>query len=177
MNISKSTQVVNITVGKSAVSYQMLGSPTQKQVCTGLKNLQYPQFAAEFAADHVIKEIGALENNTKLVKVDNSHWKLLINTGDSKSAFDGNLFANFKIFESMCYDFYRFSSLVKDMLIHPQKISIPYDIEMKIVYESYMRVPELGENETPYDQHVAHIENDQLLNEQLIRSNENKKLN
>ncbi len=83
----------------------------------------------------------------------------------------------FKKFESKYYDFYRFSSLVKDILIVPNNISIPYDIEMKIIYKSYKLFdysPLFSDhNLNPYDLQVKHIESDMVLLETLIKSNEN----
>ena len=84
---------------------------------------------------------------------------------------------NFKEFESKYYDFYRFSSLVRDLLIIPNNYRIPYDIEMKIIYTSYITIDwellELNSNLTPYDLQERHIKNDANLFNALFACNEN----
>lgn len=82
---------------------------------------------------------------------------------------------HFKKFESKYYDFYRFSSLVKDLISNPRNISIPYDLEMQIIYKSYKRYNALKLNSilTPYDLHVEYIESDKKLLKDLIKYNEN----
>lgn len=81
----------------------------------------------------------------------------------------------FKKFESKYYDFYRFSSLVKDLLIVPNNLSIPYDIEMEIIFKSYKTVnwKLLEKDLNPYDMQVDHINSDTTLHLNLIQFNEN----
>lgn len=90
----------------------------------------------------------------------------------------------FKKFEAKYYDFYRFNALVIDLLVHPQNISIPYDMLMQIVFNAYKRhnkaynmlkdtalnAPDFN----PYDFQVQCIENDAELMAELKRCNENK---
>ena len=83
----------------------------------------------------------------------------------------------FKKFESKYYDFYRFSSLVKDILIVPNNISIPYDVEMKLIFKSYKSVDwnllSTNKDLNPYDMQVDHINSDTTLHLNLIQFNEN----
>ena len=83
----------------------------------------------------------------------------------------------FKKFESKYYDFYRFSSLVKDILIVPNNISIPYDVEMKLIFKSYKSVDwnllSTNKELTPYDLQVLHINADIDLKFNLKKYNEN----
>ena len=85
---------------------------------------------------------------------------------------------NFRNFESKYYDFYRFSSLVKDLIINFYDLSIPYDIEMKIIYDSYLTVDESllekDSNLDPYYLHVNHIKKDITLLKNLLKANENE---
>lgn len=76
---------------------------------------------------------------------------------------------DFKSFETKYYDFYRFSSLVKDLIIIPKKISIPYDIEMKIIFNSYSRSL-LKINS--YELQVNYINKDTELLKELEKYNE-----
>ena len=83
----------------------------------------------------------------------------------------------FKKFESKYYDFYRFSSLVKDILIVPNNISIPYDVEMLLIFKSYKSVDwnllSTNKDLNPYDMQVDHINSDTTLHLNLIQFNEN----
>lgn len=83
----------------------------------------------------------------------------------------------FKKFESKYYDFYRFSSLVKDILIVPNNIFIPYDVEMLLIFKSYKSVDwnllSTNKDLNPYDMQVDHINSDTTLHLNLIQFNEN----
>lgn len=75
------------------------------------------------------------------------------------------------------YDFYRFASLVKDLIIHKNNMSIPYDIEHEIVSAAYARFQyqdiHQDINTTPYDEQVNFIQSDSGLMLALINANEN----
>lgn len=177
MNTLQASNIIEITIQKSLVSYKMKDDSLETSINTGLKNLVYPQFAAELAAENVLAKIGVLEKNAKLLKIDNSHWKLILSESDfvKESNSKINSEKEFTLFESQNYDFYLFSSLVKDVIINPNNIAIPYDMEMKIIYDSYMRLPEFtDEDSNPYDHKVAHIKSDKILEEDLYSTNENK---
>lgn len=81
---------------------------------------------------------------------------------------------NFRHLEQTFYDFYRFASLVKDLVIHPNNLKIPYDTEMEIIHQSYIKVPPLedGSDLTPYNNAVAHIQSDTTLLKNLQDANE-----
>ena len=76
------------------------------------------------------------------------------------------------------YDFYRFVSLVKDLIIHKNNMSIPYDIEHEIISAAYARFQyqdiHQDTNTTPYDEQVKFINSDSGLMLALIFANENK---
>ena len=76
------------------------------------------------------------------------------------------------------YDFYRFTSLVKDLIIHKNNMSIPYDIEHEIISAAYARFQyqdiHQDTNTTPYDEQVKFIESDSGLMLALIFANEHK---
>ena len=75
------------------------------------------------------------------------------------------------------YDFYRFASLVKDLIIHKNNMSIPYDIEHEIISAAYARFQyqdiHQNINTTPYDEQVNFIQSDSGLMLALINANEN----
>ena len=75
------------------------------------------------------------------------------------------------------YDFYRFTSLVKDLIIHKNNMSIPYDIEHEIISAAYARFQyqdiHQNINTTPYDEQVNFIQSDSGLMLALINANEN----
>lgn len=75
------------------------------------------------------------------------------------------------------YDFYRFASLVKDLIIHKNNMSIPYDIEHEIISAAYARFQyqdiHQNINTTPYDEQVKFINSDSGLMLALINANEN----
>ena len=75
------------------------------------------------------------------------------------------------------YDFYRFASLVKDLIIHKNNMSIPYDIEHEIISAAYARFQyqdiHQDTNTTPYDEQVNFIQSDSGLMLALINANEN----
>ena len=75
------------------------------------------------------------------------------------------------------YDFYRFASLVKDLIIHKNNMSIPYDIEHEIISAAYARFQyqdiHQDINTTPYDEQVNFIQSDSGLMLALINANEN----
>lgn len=71
------------------------------------------------------------------------------------------------------YDFYRFASLVKDLIIHKNNMSIPYDIEHEIISAAYARFQYQDIDMTPYDEHVKFIQSDSDLMLALINANEN----
>ena len=72
------------------------------------------------------------------------------------------------------YDFYRFASLVKDLIIHKNNMSIPYDIEHEIISAAYARFQyqdiHQDTNTTPYDEQVKFIESDSGLMLALINA-------
>ena len=74
------------------------------------------------------------------------------------------------------YDFYRFTSLVKDLIIHKNNMSIPYDIEHEIISAAYARFLyqdiHQDTNTTPYDEQVKFIENNANLFNELVAANE-----
>lgn len=72
------------------------------------------------------------------------------------------------------YDFYRFTSLVKDLIIHKNNMSIPYDIEHEIISAAYARFQYQDIDMTPYDEQVKFIQSDSDLMLALINANENK---
>ena len=76
------------------------------------------------------------------------------------------------------YDFYRFTSLVKDLIIHKNNMSIPYDIEPEIISAAYDRFQyqdiHQDTNTNPYDEQVKFINSDSGLMLALIFANENK---
>ena len=71
------------------------------------------------------------------------------------------------------YDFYRFASLVKDLIIHKNNMSIPYDIEHEIISAAYARFQYQDIDMTPYDEQVKFINSDSGLMLALINANEN----
>ena len=71
------------------------------------------------------------------------------------------------------YDFYRFTSLVKDLIIHKNNMSIPYDIEHEIISAAYARFQYQDIDMTPYDEQVNFIQSDSGLMLALINANEN----
>ena len=78
------------------------------------------------------------------------------------------------------YDFYRFVSLVKDLIIHKNNMAIPYDIEHEIISAAYARFQyqdiHQDTNTTPYDEQVKFIENNANLFNELVAANENVNL-
>lgn len=71
------------------------------------------------------------------------------------------------------YDFYRFASLVKDLIIHKNNMAIPYDIEHEIISAAYARFQYQDIDMTPYDEQVKFINSDSGLMLALINANEN----
>lgn len=79
----------------------------------------------------------------------------------------------FSQFESEHYDFYKFTRLVVDILIIPNNFSIPYDIEMELIYKAYVKHEFLDNgNNNPYDEMVAYIDSSKELLLDLQASNE-----
>lgn len=79
----------------------------------------------------------------------------------------------FNQFESKYYDFYKFTRLVVDLLIIPNNFSIPYDIEMELIYKAYVKHEFLDNgNNNPYDEMVAYIDSSKELLLDLQASNE-----
>lgn len=72
------------------------------------------------------------------------------------------------------YDFYRFASLVKDLIIHKNDMSIPYDIEHQIILNAYACFQYQDIDMTSYDEQVNFIQSDSGLMLALINANENK---
>ena len=73
------------------------------------------------------------------------------------------------------YEFYKFSRLVTDVLVNPNQVAIPYDIEFGIVESAYLRyINNYNECEIsdPYEHMVMCIKEDQLLRNDLIQHNE-----
>lgn len=79
---------------------------------------------------------------------------------------------NFVNVESEYYDFYRFSRLVHDVLMQPNGIQIPYDIEMSIIYSAYtgFTFVDNGFN-SPYDAQLEYIQNKPELLKTLLCHN------
>lgn len=71
------------------------------------------------------------------------------------------------------YDFYRFTSLVKDLIIHKNNMWIPYDIEHEIISAAYARFQYQDIDMNPYDEQVNFIQSDSGLMLALINANEN----
>ena len=71
------------------------------------------------------------------------------------------------------YDFYHFASLVKDLIIHKNSMSIPYDIEHEIISAVYARFQYQDIDMNPYDEQVNFIQSDSGLMLALINANEN----
>ena len=78
------------------------------------------------------------------------------------------------------YDFYRFASLVKDLIIHKNNMSIPYDTEHEIISAAYdcFQYQDIHQdtNTNPYDEQVKFIENNANLFNELVAANENANL-
>lgn len=66
-----------------------------------------------------------------------------------------------KAFAAEHYDFFRFAMLTVDLLLTPNKLHIPYDMMLDVIYQHYLLVPSFDENlhESPYDQHESYIRN------------------
>jgi len=64
-----------------------------------------------------------------------------------------------KAFSEQNYDFFRFSMLTVDLLLTPNKLCIPYDTLLDVVYEHYSQLPEFDESlhDTPYEQQQDYI--------------------
>lgn len=72
------------------------------------------------------------------------------------------------------YEFYKYSRLVADILIHPNGLEIPYDLEYDIVvaaYERYMAEEVEGEVD-PYTYMTNQIQADKELYDQLVAHSE-----
>lgn len=79
---------------------------------------------------------------------------------------------DFKTYESEHYDFYRFSRLVIDVVIDHHKFSIPYDIELEILYKAYLRFKYSNNLADPYKEQLEFISSDIELLRDLQASNE-----
>ena len=84
----------------------------------------------------------------------------------------GGIMQDFKTYESKHYDFYRFSRLVIDVLIDHHKFSIPYDIELEILYKAYQRFNYSDNLADPYKEQLEFISSDIELLRDLQASNE-----
>ena len=62
------------------------------------------------------------------------------------------------------YDFYRFSRLVVDLLVTPNNLNIPYDLEMETIGQFYdlYKFDEQRDG-TPYEGHCNFILNNEAL--------------
>lgn len=64
-----------------------------------------------------------------------------------------------KSFVEQNYNFFLFSMLTVDLLLKPNKLNIPYDTLLDVVYEHYNQLPEFDEalHEAPYSQFEDYI--------------------
>ena len=72
------------------------------------------------------------------------------------------------------YEFYKYSRLVADILIHPNGLEIPYDVEYDIVVAAYQRYQAscIKDEIDPYGHMVCKIEADKELYSQLLARSE-----
>lgn len=150
------------------------------QVNTGRKNQPNPKLTRNIVTAYLSKP----NDESDLTNDDRIHIFKTILAGSSDVTLD--------LFKDVCseydvdfnqlnknndYDFYRFASLVKDLIIHKNNMSIPYDIEHEIISAAYARFQyqdiHQNINTTPYDEQVKFINSDSGLMLALINANEN----
>lgn len=153
------------------------------QINTGRKNQPSPKLTRNIVTAYLSKP----NDESDLTPDDRIHIFKTILAGSSDLSLD--------LFKDVCseydvdfnqlnknndYDFYRFTSLVKDLIIHKNNMSIPYDIEHEIVSAAYARFQyqdiHQDTNTTPYDEQVKFIENNANLFNELVDANENANL-
>ena len=151
------------------------------QINTGRKNQPSPKLTRNIVTAYLSKP----NDESDLTPDDRIHIFKTILAGSSDVTLD--------LFKDVCseydvdfnqlnknndYDFYRFTSLVKDLIIHKNNMSIPYDIEHEIISAAYARFQyqdiHQDTNTNPYDEQVKFIESDSGLMLALIFANENK---
>ena len=151
------------------------------QINTGRKNQPSPKLTRNIVTAYLSKP----NDESDLTPDDRIHIFKTILAGSSDLSLD--------LFKDVCseydvdfnqlnknndYDFYRFASLVKDLIIHKNNMSIPYDIEHEIISAAYARFQyqdiHQDTNTNPYDEQVKFIESDSGLMLALIFANENK---
>lgn len=146
------------------------------QINTGRKNQPSPKLTRNIVTAYLSKP----NDESDLTNDDRIHIFKTILAGSSDVTLD--------LFKDVCseydvdfnqlnknndYDFYRFTSLVKDLIIHKNNMSIPYDIEHEIISAAYARFQYQDINMTPYDEQVKFIQSDSGLMLALINANEN----
>lgn len=70
------------------------------------------------------------------------------------------------------YDFYRFTSLVKDILLEPNNLWVPYDTQHEIILKYYGDFNYSEGVEDPYEEQVSFIKNNEKLFSALYEANE-----
>lgn len=146
------------------------------QINTGRKNQPSPKLTRNIVTTYLSKP----NDESDLTNDDRIHIFKTILAGSSDVTLD--------LFKDVCseydvdfnqlnknndYDFYRFTSLVKDLIIHKNNMSIPYDIEHEIISTAYARFQYQDIDMTPYDEQVKFINSDSGLMLALINANEN----
>ena len=146
------------------------------QINTGRKNQPSPKLTRNIVTAYLSKP----NDESDLTPDDRIHIFKTILAGSSDVTLD--------LFKDVCseydvdfnqlnknndYDFYRFASLVKDLIIHKNNMSIPYDIEHEIISAAYARFQYQDIDMTPYDEQVNFIQSDSGLMLALINANEN----
>ena len=153
------------------------------QINTGRKNKPSPKLTRNIVTAYLSKP----NDESDLTNDDRIHIFKTILAGSSDVTLD--------LFKDVCseydvdfnqlnknndYDFYRFTSLVKDLIIHKNNMSIPYDIEHEIISAAYARFQyqdiHQDTNTNPYDEQVKFIENNANLFNELVAANENANL-
>ena len=149
------------------------------QINTGRKNQPSPKLTRNIVTAYLSKP----NDESDLTPDDRIHIFKTILAGSSDLSLD--------LFKDVCseydvdfnqlnknndYDFYRFTSLVKDLIIHKNNMSIPYDIEHEIISAAYARFQyqdiHQDTNTNPYDEQVKFIENNANLFNELVAANE-----
>ena len=146
------------------------------QINTGRKNQPSPRLTRNIVTAYLSKP----NDESDLTNDDRIHIFKTILAGSSDVTLD--------LFKDVCseydvdfnqlnknndYDFYRFTSLVKDLIIHKNNMSIPYDIEHEIISAAYARFQYRDIDMTPYDEQVKFINSDTNLMLVLLKANEN----
>lgn len=146
------------------------------QINTGRKNQPNPKLTRNIVTAYLSKP----NDESDLTNDDRIHIFKTILAGSSDVTLD--------LFKDVCseydvdfnqlnknndYDFYRFTSLVKDLIIHKNNMWIPYDIEHEIISAAYARFQYQDIDMNPYDEQVNFIQSDSGLMLALINANEN----